>query len=110
MYIHVLPILIIPTEIAPVENLMVTDQCTIIRANWSISEGPCTDLLSYNVTLTSSDGDKLQGTTSDTDYDFTNVELQTLNGPFNVTVVPINGNSRGDSVTAPSDIGVSPNG
>ena len=77
---------------------MVTDQCTIIRASWNITEGPCTDL-SYNVTLLSSDGVMRQGpfTTSDTVYDFTDVE--TLNGIFNVSVVPINGNSRGASVT-----------
>ena len=98
----------IPTEIPPV-NLMVADQCTTIRASWDITEGPCTDL-SYNVTLLSSDGVILQGpfTTSDTVYDFTDVE--TLNGIFNVTVVPINGNVRGASVTEPSNISVSQNG
>ena len=77
---------------------MVTDQCTIIRASLDITEGSCTDL-SYDITLLSSDGIILQGpfTTSDTVYNFTNVE--TLIGIFNVTVVPINGNSRGASVT-----------
>ena len=72
--------------IPPVENLTVADQCTTIRANWSITEGSCTDL-SYNVTLLSSDGVILQGpfTTSDTVYDFTNVTR--FNGPFNVRVV-----------------------
>ena len=77
---------------------MVTDQCTIIRASWDITEGSCTDL-SYDVTLLSSDGVILQGpfTTSDTVYDFTNVE--TLNGIFNVTVIPINRNVRGANVT-----------
>ena len=82
----------------PVGNLMVTDQCTIIRASWDITEGSCTDL-SYYVTLLSSDGVILQGpfTTIDTVYNFTNVE--TLNGTFNVNVVPINGNARGASIT-----------
>ena len=77
---------------------MVTDQCTTIRASWDITEGPCTDL-SYDVTLLSSDGVILQGpnTTSDTVYDFTNVEA--FDGPLNVRVVPINANVRGVSVT-----------
>ena len=81
---------------------MVADQCTTIRASWDITEGSCTDL-SYNVTLLSSDGVMLQGpfTTSVTVYDFTDVE--TLNGIFNVSVVPI-GNSRGASVTETSVI------
>ena len=87
---------------------MVTDQCTTIRASWDITEGPCTDL-SYDVTLLSSDGVILQGPfiTSDTVYDFTNVE--TLNGIFNVTVVPI-GNVRGASVTKTTVVDVSQNG
>ena len=84
---------------------MVADQCTTIRASWDITEGSCTDL-SYDVTLLSSDGVILQGpfTTSDTVYDFTNVE--TLNGNFNVTVVAINGNARGASVTKMSVVDV----
>ena len=88
---------------------MVTDQCTTIRASWDITEGSCTDL-SYDVTLLSSDGVILQGpfTTSDTVYDFTDVE--TLNGIFNVTVVPINSNVRGASVTETAVISVSPDG
>ena len=77
---------------------MVADQCTTIRASWDITEGSCTDL-SYDVTLLSSDGVILQGpfTTSDTVYNFTNVE--TFNGTFNVSIVPINANARGASVT-----------
>ena len=82
---------------------MVADQCTTIRASWSISEGSCTNL-SYDVTLLSSDGVILQNTTSDTVYDFTNVE--TLNGILYVTVVPINGNLRGASITEMSVIDV----
>ena len=96
-------------EIPPVENLMVADQCTTIRASWDITEGSCTNL-SYDVTLLSSDGVILQGafTTSDTVYDFTNVEA--LNGIFNVTVVPINGNVRRASGTEMVFIDISPNG
>ena len=76
---------------------MVTDQCTTIRASWDITEGSCTHL-SYDVTLLSSDGVILQGAfASDPVYDFTDVE--TLNGIFNVSVVSINGNARGHSVT-----------
>ena len=86
---------------------MVTDQCTTIRASWDITEGSCTDL-SYNVTLLSSDGVILQDITSDTVYDFTNVE--TLTSPLNVTIVSINGNVRGASVTETAVISVSRNG
>ena len=109
MYTHVLPIFIIPIEIPPVENLTVTDQCTTIRASWDITEGSCTPL-SYDVTLLSSDGVMRQGpfTTSDTVYNFTDVE--TLSGIFNVTVVPINGNSRGTSATEMAANDVLPGG
>ena len=88
---------------------MVTDQCTIIRASWDITEGSCTDL-SYNVTLLSSDGVILQGPfiTSDTVYNFTNVEA--LNGIFNVSVVPINDIARGAIVTETAVINISPDG
>ena len=99
--------LYIPIGISPPDNLMVADQCTTIRASWDITEGPCTDL-SYDVTLLSSDGVILQDTTSDTVYNFTNVE--TLTGPLNVTVVLINGNVRGASVTETAVISVSRNG
>ena len=88
---------------------MVVDQCTIIRASWDITEGSCIDL-SYDVTLSSSDGVTLQGpfTTSDTVYNFNDTE--TFNGNFTIKVVPINGNARGASVIEPSDISVSPDG
>ena len=93
----------------PVENLMVADQCTTIRASWDITEGPCTDL-SYDVTLSSSDGVILQGpnTTSNTVYTFTDVEA--FDGNLNVRVVPINGNARGASVTEMAVVDVSPDG
>ena len=96
-------------EIPPVDNLIVSDQCTIIRASWDITEGSCTHL-SYDVTLLSSDGVILQGPfiTSDTVYDFTNVE--TLNGVFNVIVFPYDNNARGASVTETAVIDVSPDG
>ena len=88
---------------------MVVDQCTNIRASWNITEGSCTNL-SYDVTLSSYDGVTLQGPfkTSDTVYNFTDVE--TFNGNFTVSVVPINGNARGVSVTQRAVIGISPNG
>ena len=97
--------ILLNTEIPPVENLMVTDQCTTIKASWDITEGSCTDL-SYDVTLLSSDGVILQGpfTTSDTVYVF--IDVETFNGPFNVNVVPINGNARGASITGMSVIDV----
>ena len=88
---------------------MVADQCTTIRASWDITEGSCTDL-SYDVTLLSSDGVILQGPlrTNNTVYTFTNV--QAFDGPFTVSIVPINGKARGASVIEPSVIGVSSNG
>ena len=97
------------TEIPLVENLMVVDQCTTIRASWDITEGSCTDL-SYNVTLSSSDGATLQGpfTTSYTYYTFNDTE--TFNGNFTVRVVPINGNIRGANFTEMTVIDVSSNG
>ena len=96
-------------EIPRANNLMITDQCTTIRASWDITEGSCTDL-SSNVTLLSSDGVILQGpfTTSITVYNFTNVE--TFNEIFNVSVVPINGNARGASITETAVISISPDG
>ena len=96
-------------EILPVENLMVADQCTTIRASWDITEGSCTDL-SYNITLLSSDGVILQGPfiTSDTAYDFTNVE--TFDGTSGVIVFTYNNNTRGASVTETAVINVSPDG
>ena len=96
-------------EIPRANNLVVADQCTTIRASWDITEGSCTDL-SYNVTLLSSDGVILQGpfTTNVTVYNFNNVEA--FNGIFNVTVVPINGNARGASITETAVINVSPDG
>ena len=102
-------IFVIPTEIPPVENLMVVVQCTTIRASWDITEGTCTNL-SYDVTLLSSDGVILQGpfTTNDTVYDFTDVEA--FNGNFNVTVAPMNDNARGATFTNFSVIGILANG
>ena len=96
-------------EIPRANNLMVTDQCTTIRASWDITEGSCTHL-SYDVTLLSSDGVMLQGpfTTSDTIYNFSNVEA--FNGTFTVSVVSINSNVRGASVTETAVINVSPDG
>ena len=85
-----------PTEIPPVENLMAVDNCTTVTASWSITEGSCRGL-SYNVTLTSSDGVLGPFTTNDTAYNFTNVE--TLNGMLNVTVYAFNEKGRGVSVT-----------
>ena len=83
---------------------MVVDQCTTIRASWDITEGSCTNL-SYNVTLLSSDSAILQGpfTTSDTVFNFTNVEA--FDGRFNVNVASI-GNPRGASVTEMAVVGV----
>ena len=92
-------------EIPSVENLMIADQCTTIRASWDITEGSCTHL-SYDVTLSSSDGVTLQGpmATNDAVYNFTDVE--TFNGQFSVSVVPINGNARGAGNTKTSIIDI----
>ena len=98
MYIYVLESFFIPIEIPPVENLTVVDQCITIRASWDINEGSCTNL-SYDVTLSLSNGTKIQAlcTTNDSVYAFDDTE--TISGTFNVTVVPINRNIRGASVT-----------
>ena len=80
----------------PVENLMVVDKCTTVTASWSITEGSCRGL-SYNVTLTSSDGVLGPFTTNDTVYNFTNVEM--LNEMFNITVFSFDKSIRGNSVT-----------
>ena len=95
-YINTYNTCIFPIEIPPVENLTAVDKCTNVTASWSITEGPCRGL-SYNVTLTSSDGVLGPFTTNDTTYNFTNVE--TLNGMFNVTVFAFNENTRGVNVT-----------
>ena len=88
---------------------MVADQCTTIIAVWDITEGSCTDL-SYDVTLSSSDGVILQGpmATNDTVYNFTDVEA--FNGQFTVNVVPIHGNARGAGDTKTSIIDISLDG
>ena len=85
-----------PIGIPPVENLMAVDKCTTVTVSWSITEGSCRGL-SYNVTLTSSNGVLGPFITSNTAYNFTNAT--TLNGMFNVTVFAFNRNARGDSVT-----------
>ena len=96
-------------EIPQANNLMVADQCTTIRASWDITEGSCTHL-SYDVTLLSSDGVILQGPfiTNDTVYTFADVE--TFNGHFIVSIVSINDNARGASVTETAVISVSADG
>ena len=102
-----LHILIIPTEIPSVENLMVADQCTTIRASWDITEGPCTDLL-YNVTLLSSNGEILRepSITNGTFDEFDTV-IGTFNGNVYVRVVPMNDNTTGTPATHSSVIGMS---
>ena len=94
--------------IPAIDNLSVTDSCTSITASWDITEGPCRDL-SYNVTLSSSDGVTLGPfTTSDTNYTFTGVD--TINGTISVNVFALDNSIRGDDVTGTAVIDVSPNG
>ena len=83
---------------------MVADQCTTIRANWSVPEGPCTDL-SYNVTLLSSNGTKLQGPFK-TRYTVYNFTVEAFDGIVNVTIVPMNDDARGAPFTNFSVIGM----
>lgn len=64
--------------------------------------------MSYNVTLTSSDGITLQSLTTDTAYNFTNVE--TLNGMFSVTVFAMTENTSGGSIMAATVIDILPDG
>ena len=65
--------------------------------------------MSYNVTLSSSDGVILGPfTTSDTAYNFTGVD--TINGNITVDVYALNDNARGGDVTETAVIDVSPSG
>ena len=64
--------------------MTVVDSFSAVTASWDISEGPCRDL-SYNVTLSLSDGVTLEPiTTNDTNYTFTGVD--TINGNISVDV------------------------
>ena len=93
-------------EIPAIDNLIVTDKCTSVTASWDITEGPCRDL-SYNVTLSSSDGVTLGPfTTNDTNYNFT-TNVDTINGTIIVDVFALNGNVRGGNVTGTAVIMVS---
>ena len=107
-YVLLIKYINISIGIPPVVNLSVTDRCTSVTANWNISEGPCRDL-SYNVTLSSSDGVTLEPfTTSDTNYTFTDVD--TINESITVDVFAFNDNANGDNVTKTAVIDISPNG
>ena len=65
--------------------------------------------MSYNVTLSSSDGVTLGPfTTNNTNYTFTGVDI--INGNISVNVLVFNGNSMGGNVSETAVIGVSPNG
>ena len=66
--------------------------------------------MSYNVTLSSSDGVTLGPfTTSDTAYSFTGVD--TINGDISVVAIAFNHNARGhNSSPVPTIIGVLPTG
>ena len=106
IYVYIL--CVAHTEIiSPFESLMAVDKCTYIEVNWNITEVFCRGL-SYNVTLTSSDGVLGPFMTSSTVYNFTNVE--TLNGMFNVTVFAFNGNVSRGSITQTAINGVSTEG
>ena len=100
--------LLIPIEIPSVANVSVADQCTNVTASWVNTGEPCRDL-SYNVTLSSSDGVTLGPfTTSDANYTFTG--LDTINGNISVYVFAFNDNARGGDVIATAVVDVSPNG
>ena len=103
----ILTIIIILIGIPSIGNLSVADRCTNVTASWDISE-LCRDL-SYNVTLSSSDGFTLGPfTTNDTNYNFTGVDA--INGAISVCSVAFNDNARGSDATETADIDVSPNG
>ena len=91
--------------IPAIDNLSVTDRCTSVTASWD--EGPCRDL-SYNVTLSSSDGVILGPfTTNNTNYTFTDVD--TINGIITIDIFDFNTNARGDVVTETAVIDKFPN-
>ena len=65
--------------------------------------------MSYNVTLSSSDGVTLGPfTTNDANYTFTGVD--TINGTISVNVFAFNDNARGGNVTETAVTDVSPSG
>ena len=65
--------------------------------------------MSYNVTLSSSDGVTLGPfTTNDTNYTFTGVD--TVNGNITVDLFAFNDNARGSDVTVTAVFNVSPSG
>ena len=108
VHFYIRTILRISIGIPAIDNLSVTDRCTSITASWDITEGPCRDL-SYNVTLSSSDGVTLGPfTKSGTNYTFT--EVDTIIGTISVNVFAFNDNVRGSDVTKTAVIDMSPSG
>ena len=98
----------IPIGIPAIVNLRVADRCTSVTASWDNTGEPCRDL-SYNVTLSSSDGVTLGPfTTNDTAYNFTGVDK--INGNISVGTFAFNDNARGSNVTETAVIDVSPSG
>ena len=88
---------------------MAVDNCTSVTVSWNITdEGSCKDL-SYNVSLISrDDGVTLQSVTTDaTSHTFIGVE--TSNELFIVNVTAFNGNARGPSLIATTNIYLLPN-
>ena len=93
-------------EIPSIDNLRVADRCTNVTVSWDITERPCRDL-SYNVTLSSSDGVTLGPfTTSDTNYTFT-TNVDTINGTIIVDVFALNGSVREGDVIGTAVVDVS---
>ena len=91
-----------------VGNLILVDQCTAVTATWDNTEVSCRDL-SYNITLSSSDGVTLGPfRTGDTAYIFTDIDI--INGNISVIAFAFNDNARGGDVTGTAVINVSPNG
>ena len=106
VHFYIRTILRISIGIPSIDNLSVTDRCTSVTASWN--EGHCRDL-SYNVTLSSSDGITLGPfTTSDTSYSFTGVDA--IIGTISVNVFAFNDNIRGSDVTKTAVIDISPSG
>ena len=95
-------------EIPAINYLNVTDRCTSVIASWNIIGRACTNL-SYNVTLSSSDGVTLGPfTTSDITYKF--IDVDKINGKITVDVFAFTDNANESDVTETANIHVSQNG
>jgi len=88
------------TEIPPVNDMKVVDNCVNVMVSWNRIVGPCANS-SYVITLSSSNGDTMGPfMTNETSHAFSNTGQ--LSGMINVTVIAVyRGNAgKADVLTA----------